>query len=286
MYNYKYYETMENEINTTNQNLNDIHNFICLSKFRKPLFNLIIQSLNLPKGSKGLDAGCGIGFYTRILAKSIGVKGNVIGLDLSEDFISYAKENQEMNVQFEVGDINALRFKDNYFDWIWSADTVWPGPKDLGCPNEDPTPIIKEFYRILKPGGMIVTLFWSSQKLLPGYPLLEAHLNTTSGATAPFVNGMNPIRHILNAKHWLKKVGFKNVSAKTYLADINTPLDKTTRTALNIFFQMLWGESKNQVSEEDWNEFKRLCDPNSDDTILNCPHYYGFYTYTLFRGKK
>ena len=277
---------MENEIDTRNQNLNAIQNYICLSEFRRPLFNSIIKSLDLPNGSKGLDAGCGIGFYTKTLAESVGANGNVIGLDLSKDFITYANKNRVQNIQFEESDINSLHFKDKSFDWIWSADTVWPGPKELGCPTEDPTTIIKEFYRILKPGGMIIILFWSTQKFLPGYPLLEARLNTTSGATAPFIHGMNPINHIMNAKHWLEKVGFKNILAKTFLADINAPLDENTRNALNIFFQMFWGESESQVSEEDWNEFKRLCDSNSDDNVLNNPYYYGFYTYTLFRGVK
>lgn len=277
---------MENEIDTINQNLNTIENYICLSEFRRPLFNLIIKSLDFPNGSKGLDAGCGIGFYTRILAESVGMDGNVIGLDLSKDFITYANKNQAQNIQFEVGDINSLRFKDKIFDWIWSADTVWPGPKELGCPTEDPITIIKEFYRVLKPGGMLIILFWSTQKFLPGYPLLEARLNTTSGATAPFINGMSPINHIMNAKHWLKKLGFRDISAKTFLADINAPLDKNTRNALSIFFQMLWGESEGQLSTEKWNEFKRLCDTNSDDNILNNHYYYGFYTYTLFKGVK
>jgi ubiquinone/menaquinone biosynthesis C-methylase UbiE len=275
---------MENEFNTPNQN--PIQDYICLSEFRKPLFNLIIKSLDLPNGSKGLDAGCGIGFYTKILAESVGDEGNMIGLDVSKEFITYANKNQVQNIQFEEGDINSLYFKDKTFDWIWSADTVWPGPKELGCPAEDPTRIIKEFYRILKPGGMLIIIFWSSQKFLPGYPLLEARLNTTSGATSPFVNGMNPKNHIINAKHWLEKGGFKNISAKTFLADINAPIDENTRNALNIFFQMFWGQSERQVSKEDWNEFKRLCDPNSDDNILQNPNYYGFYTYTIFRGVK
>ena len=138
---------MENEFHHLNQNLtSDLSNYVCLSEFRKPLFKLIIKSLDLPKGSKGLDAGCGIGFYTKILAKFIGSYGTVIGIDLSKGFINYANKNQKPNTQFEEGDINSLQYKDNLFDWIWSADTVWPGPKELGCPNEDPYSIIKDFF--------------------------------------------------------------------------------------------------------------------------------------------
>ena len=278
---------MENEFHHLNQNLtSDLSNYVCLSEFRKPLFKLIIKSLDLPKGSKGLDAGCGIGFYTKILAKFIGSYGTVIGIDLSKGFINYANKNQKPNTQFEEGDINSLQYKDNLFDWIWSADTVWPGPKELGCPNEDPYSIIKDFYRVLKPRGKLIILYWTSQKFLPGYPLLEARLNTTLRATAPFIEGMNPNHHIMNAKHWLTNVGFKNVSAKTFLGDINVPLDDKTKNALHLFFEMLWGDSENQIFEKDWEEYKRICDPDSSEYILNNQHYYGFYTYTLFSGEK
>ncbi|TFF85920.1 MAG: class I SAM-dependent methyltransferase [Promethearchaeota archaeon] len=278
---------MEKKIDAPNQNSTfDISNYICLSAFRKSLFNRIIKSLNLPYASKGLDAGCGIGYYTKIIADFIGEKGSVIGVDISNDFISYADKNHAHNVYFEEGNLNSLRYEDDFFDWIWSADTVWPGPKDLGCPAEDPTNIIKGFYRILKPGGVICLLFWSTQKFLPGYPLLEARLNTSEGANAPFINGMNPDFHVMNAKLWLYNSGFKNLSAKTYIENINAPLDETTLKALQLFFQMLWGESENYLSKSEWKKFKRLSSPKSSDYILNNPHYHGFYTYTLFQGIK
>ena len=279
---------MENEIENTIQNFEtEIHTYECLSKFRKSLLDSIIKSLSIPAESNGLDAGCGIGSVTKLLAETVGENGHVIGLDISKDFIQYAKNNNQTdNIQFIEGDINSLHFNDNSFDWLWSVDTVWPGPKELGCPAEDPLKIIEEFYRVIKPGGFVFILFWSSQKLLAGYPLLEARLNTTSSATAPSINGMKTINHILNGKYWLEKADFKDILVKTYLGDIIAPLSKNDRNALNILFQMFWGESESEVAEIDWKNFKRLCDPNTDNYILNNQHYYGFYTYTLFRGKK
>ena len=40
-----------------------------------------------------------------------------------------------------------------------------------------------------------------------------------------------------------------------------------------------------KIAEKDWKEYRRLCDPESPDTILNSPDYYAFLTYTLFRGE-
>ena len=279
---------MEDEIENTIQNSEtEISIYECLTKFKEPLLNSIIKSLSIPAESKGLDAGCGIGSVTKLLAETVGEKGHVIGVDLSKDFVHYAKNNnQTNNTQFIEGNVNSLRFDDNSFDWVWSIDTIWPGPKELGCPSEDPLKIIKEFHRVIKPGGSVFILFWSSQKLLAGYPILEARLNTTSSATAPYNKGMKPVNHIMNGRYWLQKAVFNDISAKTYLGDIIAPLSGNDRNALTILFQMFWGESESEVTENDLNDFKRLYDPGSDDYILNKQHYYGFYTYTLFRGKK
>ena len=279
---------METEIENNTPNFErELSTYECLTKFREPLLNFIIKSLHIPAGSKGLDAGCGIGYVTKLLAEHVGENGHVIGLDKSKDFIHYAKNNNKTaTIQFIEGDVNSLQFDDNSFDWLMSIDTVWPGQKELGCPAEDPLKIIREFYRVLKPGGSVFILFWSSQKLLPGYPILEAQLNTTSSATAPFIQGMKPLQHILNGRYWLQNAEFTDILVKTYVGDIIAPLSENDRNALHVLFEMFWGESQSEVSEDDWKDFKRLCAPGSDDYIFNNKHYYGFYTYTLFKGVK
>ena len=44
--------------------------------------------------------------------------------------------------------------------------------------------LVKELARVVKPGGSVALLAWSSEKLLPGHPLLEGHLNATSAGIA------------------------------------------------------------------------------------------------------
>ncbi|MBN1388241.1 MAG: class I SAM-dependent methyltransferase [Bacteroidales bacterium] len=265
----------------------EISVYECLNAFRKPLLDSIIGSLNIHHGSIGLDAGCGTGFITRMLAEQTGAEGSVTGLDLSRDFINYSRENnQGNNITFVEGDVNDLHFEDNSFDWIWSMDTVWPGPKKYGCPAENPYSIFKEFNRILKSGGRVYISYWSSQKLLPGYPLLEARLNTTSSASAPFIEGMDPGNHFMNGKRWLQASGFNDVSANTFTGDINAPLSENDHKALNILIQMLWGSAESELSSGDIEDFKNLYNPESEDHFLKNQYYYGFYTYTLIMGYK
>jgi len=258
-----------------------------MNAFREPLTRTIIDALQIATGSRGLDAGCSIGVITQWLSEKTGAGGEVTGLDFDREAIRYAQEKHSGDsIHYVEGDVNSLPFEDLSFDWIWSMDTVWPGPKEFGCPAEEPDGIANEYYRVLRPGGKVNILLWSSQKLLPGYPGLEARLNTTTGGLAPFREEMAPGVHLMNAGNWLQKAGFKEIFINTFPATVHAPLDEVSRKALEAIFNMLWGKAGEEVSAKDWELFRELRNPESLSYILNNPHYYGFYTYTLFQGKK
>ena len=143
---------------------------------REPVIRNIIDTLQLPTGGKGLDAGCGTGFYTLMLAEASGVCGHVTGLDIEEQFLEKGrslalKSGLTERVSFIKGDIGKLPFEDNVFDWAFCMDLI-------GYLKIDPVVLLKELARTVKPGGTIYILYWSSQMLLPAH--LEARLNATS----------------------------------------------------------------------------------------------------------
>jgi demethylmenaquinone methyltransferase/2-methoxy-6-polyprenyl-1,4-benzoquinol methylase len=64
-----------------------------LSDFlREPVIRSAIWALQLPSESRGLDAGCGIGRHTLLLAEAVGPDGHVTGLDLSAELLALARE--------------------------------------------------------------------------------------------------------------------------------------------------------------------------------------------------
>jgi len=265
------------ETNTYIQRLDETH------PLREPTLNEIINSLDLPKESKGLDAGCGIGLPTLMLAKAIGKDGHVTGLDIVPEFLAYGRKlikdsKLSHQVSFKEGSVNKLPFNDNTFDWVWSADCVGYAPGK-------PLPLIKELARVLKPGGIIAILAWSSQQLLPGYPQLEARLNATSSGIAPFVNEMKPEYHFFRMLGWFRKAGLKESYARTFTGSVYAPLSNEIRTALISLIQMRWTNLKSELSSDDLEEFQRLVKPESPNFILNLPDYYSFFTYSLFCGK-
>ncbi len=250
---------------------------------REATLRSAIQALKLSPGSRGLDAGCGIGLPALLLADAVGPTGHVTGLDISPEFLLHAKRivaNSGMSerISFRKGSVNQLPFKADTFDWVWSTDCV-------GYPVGELLPVLKEMARVVKPGGTVAILAWSSQQLLPGHPMLEARLNATCSALAPYVTGVKPESNFMRAMGWFREAGFEECASQTFAGDVYAPLDNSIRVALISFFNMLWGEPQREVSSEDWAEFQRLCQPDSPDFILNLPDYYAFFTYTMFHGK-
>jgi demethylmenaquinone methyltransferase/2-methoxy-6-polyprenyl-1,4-benzoquinol methylase len=251
---------------------------------REPMLREAIQALKLAPGSQGLDAGCGIGLQALLLAEAIGPTGHITGLDTSREFLQYAQnvvENSPLSgrITFKEGDVNKLPFDDNTFNWVWSVDCV-------GYPTEEnPISTLKELARVVKPGGTVAILGWSSQMLLPGHPLLEARLNATCSSYLPYIKEKKPKSNFLSALGWFRDLGLEDPTSRTFVNEIYAPLSDDMRTALISFFEMLWGEPQPEVSEEDWAEYKRLCYPDSKDFILDRQDYYAFYTYSMFLGK-
>ena len=268
-----------------------LHMHRAMFHLREPAILAAIRKLDLSAGGCGLDAGCGTGLITELLSQAVAPGGHVTGLDLSPQYVAVARERiggagLARQVTFREGDVNALPFEDDCFDWAWSMDTLWPGPQELGCPSDTPFSMVRELTRVVRPGGTLALLFWSAQKLLPGHPLLEARLGATSGATAPFRPGMRPDQHFLRGFAWLRDAGLQNREAHTFVAGVQAPLSPKIRQALLFCFPMFWAEVEAEVRPEDWAEYQRLCQPDSRDLILNDPDYCAFLTYTMFYGRK
>lgn len=254
-----------------------------MHSFRESVFSDVIETLQLPPGSHGLDVGCGIGLQCLMLAKAVGHSGHVTGLDISPEFLDRGrdivkKEGLSERISFQEGDVKKLPFGNDTFDWVWSADCVGYAPWD-------PVPLLMELARVVKPGGYVSILAWSSETLLPGYPRLEARLRETSAGLAPFVHGKKPETHFLCALNWFHDLGFGEPKAKVFSDSYHAPLEEKIRKALVSLFDMRWPKVESELSDDDLKEFLRLCLPDSPDFILNLQDYYMHFTYTVFWGK-
>lgn len=249
---------------------------------RKPVLCSAVQALHLPSGSRGLDVGCGIGLPALLLAEAVGRDGHVTGVDLSPELLQHARRIVDDAgladcISFREGDLHRLPFEDSGFDWAWSADCV-------GYPAGDLLPALCEIIRVVRPGGIVAILGWTSQQLLPGHAMLEARLNATCSAYSPCLRGVKPEAHYMRALRGFSEAGLVEAAPHTLVGEVRAPLSPDVCIALTSLFEMLWGEPQPEVSAEDRREYERLCLPQSPDFILHLPDYYAFFTYTMFRA--
>lgn len=119
-----------------------------------------MSTMNVQKGSKALDVCCGTADWTIALSEAVGSKGQVTGLDFSENMLEVGKQKTASldNIQLVHGDAMNLPFDDNSFDYV----TIGFGLRNV----PDYLSALKEMQRVLKPGGMVVCLE-TSQPTLP-----------------------------------------------------------------------------------------------------------------------
>ena len=103
----------------------------------------------IKEGDTVIDLGSGAGNDCFVARKQTGEKGKVIGIDFTPAMIEKARVNAEKigfhNVEFRQGDIEQIPVTSNIADVVISNCVL-----NL-VPNKDA--VIKEIYRVLKPGG-------------------------------------------------------------------------------------------------------------------------------------
>ncbi len=111
----------------------------------------------LPRGSRVLDVGCGIGGSSRILANYYGF--NVTGITISPAQVKRAKEltPYECKCNFKVMDALDLKFEEGSFDGVWSVEA--------GAHMNNKTKFADQMLRTLRPGGYLALADWNSRDL-------------------------------------------------------------------------------------------------------------------------
>jgi ubiquinone/menaquinone biosynthesis C-methylase UbiE len=103
----------------------------------------------LSEGEVVLDLGSGGGIDVLLSARRVGPTGRAYGLDMTDEMLELARENQRKagveNVEFLRGEIEAIPLPDNSVDVIISNCVV-----NL---SGDKRKVIAEAFRVLKPGG-------------------------------------------------------------------------------------------------------------------------------------
>lgn len=117
------------------------------------LATLLHDNIKYPAGIKVLEAGCGVGAQTIILANN-SPEAHITSIDISEESVNQLKDllkkNNINNVQFQVEDLFKLPFEDETFDHIFVCFVL----EHL----KDPVTALKSLRRVLKKDGSITVI--------------------------------------------------------------------------------------------------------------------------------
>lgn len=178
---------------------------------------------HLKSGMNVLDCGCGVGSITLDIAEIVN-PGHVIGVDMDERQLKIgrqmAKERGITNVTFETANVYELPFSPESFDAIIAHTLL--------IHLNDQVKALKEFYRLLKPGGIVGISDddWGTAVQSPESPLSGRNLELM----AKYIehNGGNPFysRHL---RSYMTQAGFKKNEGYALAPEHYGNLDETRR---------------------------------------------------------
>lgn len=107
---------------------------------------------SLQEGEVVLDLGSGAGLDVMVAAKKVGMRGRVLGIDMTPAMLEKAEANARKlgvnNVEFRLGEIEEMPVEDNSIDAVISNCVINLSPQK--------SQVFSEIFRVLKPGGRVM----------------------------------------------------------------------------------------------------------------------------------
>jgi ubiquinone/menaquinone biosynthesis C-methylase UbiE len=189
-----------------------------------------------PDGSLILEAGCGVGAQTKIIAPK-NIKSQFISIDISSVSIKLAEELTNSlgitNVKYKQADVFNLPFNNDHFDHVFVCFVL----EHL----TDPVKALTELKRVIKPGGSIMVVegdhgsayFYPESKVAQKAIQCQVELQKQNGGDANIGRKLYPL---------LNQSGFYNVNISprmVYVDDSNPNL--VEGFTINTFTAMIEG---------------------------------------------
>lgn len=135
-------------------------------EFVRRHFAFYQKALRLSKNDKILEAGCGIGSYTREFAR----RGyRVVGMDLSANFLREAEkitQHENLEVEFILGDYNEMRFEAQFSVMFFEGAFFYPSEEGL-------LSLLNRIYKALTPKGRLYFPHANQSKRKNRFPMAE-----------------------------------------------------------------------------------------------------------------
>jgi ubiquinone/menaquinone biosynthesis C-methylase UbiE len=127
---------------------------MAMGRWSRRLARKLIDFGSVASGETVLDAGCGTGSLTEVLASNTGA-ASIVGVDVEEMYLEAARQKiRDQRVAFQNSDVTALPFADDTFDRAYSSLVLQFVPETLKA--------VREMRRVVRPGGNVIAAVWDS----------------------------------------------------------------------------------------------------------------------------
>lgn len=246
-------------------------------------YETMLNSAGIQAGWSVLDAGAGGGSHLPLMSQLVGANGQIDALDLDpknvEMIVQHAEAGQfNCAVHAKSGSVFDLPYADNQFDLVWCANVT------QYLSDEELLQTLHEMKRVTRSGGLIVikdTDIDGCRQFGPLHPLLLrrvleriSHVQQAAGALR---TTMLP--------GWLRRVGLKSVTYKTFIGERMHPLDAASEAFVDTMLDY-WGNlaTSLELPEEDIVHWQRLLDKESPTYLRKDPDFYWRETWGVVRG--
>jgi SAM-dependent methyltransferase len=253
------------------------------NSFAEPELRRLIASVDLSPGMRILNAGCGTGEALPWLLEEVEPSGHVIGVDLAAAHVDVARLYASANIEVLRGDLLTVPLSPASFDFIWCVNTI----NHL----HDPIHGVNRLATLLRARGRIAL---GQSSLLPDmYFAWDSRLErATNEAVCRYYReryslderDLTSVRALVGV---LRGANLQNVTARTILIERVSPVDAATECyLLDTIFRDTWGERlRPYLSDDDYAELARVCDPQHSQFALRRPDFHFLQSFTLVTGE-
>lgn len=210
------------------------------------VLDILFDGLDLSVGMRGLDIGCGAGLSTMRLAQQLGADGAAVGLDISENLLSFARDKasaaQIDNISFIQADAQSYSFEAEDYDLAISRFGVMF--------FENPVRAFANMRSALKPDGQMHFVCWAGLEendfflspLKLARQLIPGEIPQIGREPGPMAFSDTDYLHSI-----LSEAGFSTVNIDTHQIEIST----TDNVQDNARVQMRIGMAARAIKDAD-----------------------------------
>jgi SAM-dependent methyltransferase len=249
------------------------------NSFAEPEIRQLIRSLQLKPGMHILDAGCGTGEALSWLSSEVAPSGRVVGIDLAAAHVAAARTHASPTIQIHQADLLDASMEPASFDLVWCVNTI----------NHLTNPVdgVNRLAKLLRHGGRFAL---GQSSLLPDmYFAWDARLErVTNEAVRNYYRDryrleeqdLASVRAVVGILH---RANLRNITARTIVIERLAAMDPATESYLrDAIFRDTWGKHlREYLSDEDYAELSRLCDPQHPQFALRRPDFHFLQSFTL-----